>query len=227
MNHEVEDAQIGLHELGNSLGEELQQYFFENYPHEWHDEEAVTHALLSALVFSSNIRTRALRSSPQGGITLKATLTKKHDEAEHGADALIRFHCNEPEWKLSTATLVQAKRQEPGFSLSRAERTRLTTQIDRMLFHTSEAFVAVYSQELGINLFPAIAVRATSSADLFRLSAISWPLFLSGMFRGQLGEIVSDRIPNSDSQWQPMWELDIVAQIVREKPLERRRGTPA
>lgn len=227
MNNGVEDTQIGLHELGYSLGEELQQYFFENYPHEWHDEEAVTHALLSALVFNSNARARALRSSPKGGITLKATLTKKHDEAEHGADALIRFHCYEPEWKLSTATLIQAKRQEPGFSLSTAERSRLATQIDRMLFHTSEAFVAVYSQEAGINLFPAIAAKATSSADLFRLSAISWPWFLSGMFRGQLGEIVSDRIPNSDSQWQPMWELDIVAQIVREKPLERRRGTPA
>lgn len=226
------DDQIGplerkLHDIGYSLGVELQELFDDNYPKDWKDEEAVTHALLGAFVQNSKRISQIVRSSPQGGITLKATFTKKHDEAGHGIDALIRFRCDDPDWNLSTSTLLQSKRHEPGTRFSTSDYQRLSEQIQKMLFHTTEAFVMIFSEQRGIQLFPAVSVLASSSRDPFELTPISWPWFLSGIFRGRMGEIVNARIPAAESSWLPMWELDIVAQIVREQPLEEALAAPA
>ncbi|MER9526678.1 hypothetical protein NKI96_24440 [Mesorhizobium sp. M0292] len=96
------------------------------------------------------------------------------------------------------------------------DHNRLTDQLKKMLAYTTEAFVLIYSKDAGIQVVPAVAALALGSRDLFDVAAISWPWCLSAVFRGRMGEVAGSRVPGSD--WEPMFELDILAAAVREKP---------
>lgn len=210
------DFQRALDALALELGALTQGLFDENYGAHWRDEEATTHQLLGGLVAAAKLIAERLRPE---GLTLRATSTQKHREKEHGVDALIRFRCDDPLWRLDTVVLLQAKRQEPQHGLDADDRKRLRDQLTKMLRYTSEAFVMVYSAREGICLFPATAAYGSQSRDLFDLAFIRWPEFLSGVLRGRFGELRHHRVPDEGPDWTPMFELDLIAEAISEAPL--------
>jgi len=205
--------QNALADMGETLGRSTLKLFRDHYLRSWPDEEATTGALLGALAALAS-RTESERTDL--AVNLRAKLTRKRDEAKHGADVLIRFICDEPEWEISTSTLIQAKRQEPDRPLVAGEHTRLMGQIDKMLSFTTEAFVMIYSEDRGIQLVPAVAARALGGRDLFQMATINWAGFLSALLRGRLGEPLATRVPGPDDDWSPTWVLEIEAVARRE-----------
>ncbi|MEZ2127646.1 MULTISPECIES: hypothetical protein [unclassified Sinorhizobium] len=161
--------------------------FHKKYLGQWPDEENVTSGLLSALQTILDMQGESRLNGLPRRFELRAKLTRKKEESENGADALVRFRCNEQEWTINTMILIQAKRQEPGEGLRRADHDRLLSQVDKMLGHSAEASVMVYSARDGICLFPAVVARSLGSNDLFESSAITWADFLSGIFCGAMG----------------------------------------
>lgn len=110
-----------LFALGDDLGRQTVDMFRASYLTDWPDEEASTGSLFGALEAMAMMS----KPMPSTGLQLKVRLTTKRDEAQHGADALIRFRCTDDYWQISTNTLIQAKRQEPGAPLSTADHDRL------------------------------------------------------------------------------------------------------
>lgn len=212
--------QQALDTLGDQLGALTQVGFDESYLSDWPDEEAVTGALLGSLVTAAGLFNERMAAQTGPALLLRATLTKKRDEARHGVDALIRFRCDEADWKLETAVLLQAKRQEPGKPMATGDHDRLRGQLIKMLAHTPESFVMTYSREKGICIVPAVAAQGLRSRDLFDLAYIPWPRFLSGVLRGRFGEIMSTRLPREGQGWMPMFELELAAVLTREEPQE-------
>jgi hypothetical protein len=207
------DVQQELHDLAMKLGEEQQHLFAECFGSDWPDEESTTAALFGALALSMR------RASKVGslGIELRASFTKKRDEAVNGTDVLIRFRCDEPEWRIGTTTLIQAKKLDAGATMVRAEHDRLTGQLRKMLSYTPEAFVLLYSVSSGIHAIPAVPALALGSRSLFDVATIDWSWFLSGVFRGRMGEFSGARLPGEG--WEPTWVFDIVASATREEPM--------
>jgi hypothetical protein len=213
----IADLQAALDQIGEGLGVVTQAGFEKCYLSDWPDEESVTGALLGSLTTAAKLLTQMMASQPGPSVELRAILTQKRNEARHGVDALIRFRCVEEEWPLHTAVLLQAKRQEPGEPLSSAEFGRLRLQVRKMLAHTTECFIMVYSKENGICLFPAVAVDGLRGRDLFDLAFIPWPRFLSGVLRGRFGEPSPERLPQEGVDGMPMFELELEMALGREE----------
>jgi hypothetical protein len=79
--------------------------------------------------------------------------------------------------------------------------------------------VILYTQHEGIQLVPALAASALGPAEMLDLSVITWPSFLSGIFRGHIGEPVASRSPYGEDGWRPKWELELEAVATRAAPL--------
>ena len=206
--------QSSLHKFAFALAEESEILFSASYKSDWPDEETTTGALFGALVSMAN-RT----SHEKFGIRLKAQFTTKRDEASHGADIFVRFLCNEPQWQISTTTVIQAKRVEPTQMMTSSDHKRLTMQLNKMLAHTTESFVLIYSQESGIQALPAVAARSLTTKQPFDAQTIGWGLFLSGIFRGRMGEPNPARLPSN-----PRHQLTIVAETATATPAASAMG---
>ncbi len=212
---DAKELQAGLHNLAFEVGEESNRLFFESFLEDWPDEEATTGALFGALVSTIKTMSGENRASSKYGIKLRAQLTKKRDEAEHGADVFVRFSCNEPHWQIQTTTVIQAKKLDLSRPMTSGDHTRLSDQLGKMLARTTESFVLVYSSQ-GIQALPAVAAQALKTKQLFDADMISWQWFLSGIFRGRMGETNSDRLPAN-----PRIDVAIIAQAAEEEPKTR------
>jgi hypothetical protein len=212
------EFQESLERLGTDIGAETLALYEESFGSDWPDEEATTGALLGAVALSAKQHAERMRLQGAGGITLKAGLTQKHREKEHGGDALIRFSCQEAEWSISSTTMIQAKRHDRNHPFNTADYQRLTGQLVKMMRYTPESFVMLYSRREGIQLVHALAARSLGSRDLFDLQPLPWARFLSGIFLGHFGEPVPDRAPDAAEGWKPMWVLEITASMTREVP---------
>lgn len=201
----AKEFQNNLHDLAFDLGRESDRLFRESYGRDWPDEESTTGALFGALVQSA----RGL-TEKKHGIRLRVQFTKKKDEAEHGADVFVKFKCNEPHWKIDTTTVIQAKRIEPSRAMGSGDHERLMGQLNKMLLYTTESFILIYSSENGIQALSAVAARSLCSRQPFDADTISWPWFLSAIFRGRLGEPDHSRLPS-----RPQFEIEIVAEAAR------------
>ncbi|MER8536852.1 hypothetical protein NKH61_29435 [Mesorhizobium sp. M1005] len=206
--------QKALHDLAFDLGARSHRLFSESFTDDWPDEESTTGALFGALVNSAMAVSRTGLAKSRHGIELRAQLTKKRDEAEHGADVFIKFSCDEPQWQIKTTTVIQAKKLEPTRSMTSGDHARLTKQLNKMLAHTTESFLLIYSSTNGIQVVPAVAVRSLGTRKPFDLDMMSWQWFLSAIFRGRLGEPNSDRLPG-----KPKIEVTLVAKAASEESM--------
>ncbi|WP_454659093.1 hypothetical protein [Bosea beijingensis] len=191
----AKEFQAALHNLAFDLGAESNRLFLDSYQEDWPDEESTTGALFGALVNSIRSLTKMDQSRNDYGIEFKAEFSKKSAEAEHGADVFVHFRCDEPHWKIRTTTVLQAKRVEPNRSMTSGDHERLSTQLTKMLTHTTESFVLMYSRD-GIHVLPAVAAQALQTRHLFDADTITWQWFLSGIFRGRMGETDPNRLPD-------------------------------
>ena len=217
----ISDFQENLERLANDIGDETLELYKENFGSQWPDEEATTGALLGAVALSAKQHARSMAGMGSSGLSLKAGLTQKHREKEHGGDALIRFSCQEPEWSISSTTMIQAKRHDRHHPFNTADYQRLTSQLDKMMRYSPESFAMLYSREEGIHLVHALAARSAGTRDLFDLPTLAWPRLLSGIFLGHLGEPIPSRTPEEAEGWKPMWVLEITASMTREVPRSR------
>lgn len=213
------DVQKSLERLAMEIGEETLALYEDNFGKDWPDEESTTAALLGAVAIKAREHAARLRAAGAGGLSLRAQLTKKRDEKHNGADALIRFSCEELHWSISTTTMIQSKRHDRNVPFGMADDARLRRQLSAMLRYTPESFVMIFSRDEGIQLVPALAAASLGTPrDLFNISTLAWPQFLSGIFLGQFGEPVPARAPEVGEQWNPTWVLEIVAEMTRSVP---------
>jgi len=84
--------------------------------------------------------------------------------------------------------LAQAKRQEPGSKLVRSEWDRLQIQCRKMIRHTPESFVFVYSLN-GVYMIPAVKVLScTDIEDLHTLHPEKTGSFYRSHFECFIGD---------------------------------------
>jgi len=91
------------------------------------------------------------------------------EEKRHGADLMGILDIDIPGYRVIKGFLSQAKRAEPGSRLRNQHWDRLRSQCEKMLVRTPDSFVWVYSKSDGIRIFPAEAVLALKSRDIFEL----------------------------------------------------------
>lgn len=195
----VEDNVMGLYRRGNI-----------------EDEESLSGALCSQL------------SSGQSGIIDVSIVHKQIEESKIGADLLVTFCCTDDEWPLRSRLLVQAKRAEPGTRMATRDWKFMQVQVRKMLAIAVESFIMAYSRERGIVVFPAIAVAACKSRDLFDLRQYAFDEFVEGIFCGRIGQEPAGGTvaPYDDDAWGAKYELRIVASMFRPEPeVAPRRST--
>lgn len=182
------------------------------------DEESLSGALCS------------LFCSQQSGIIDVSIVHKQIEEPKIGADLLITFCCTDKEWPLRSRLLVQAKRAEPDHRMANRDWDFMQNQVRKMLDIAVESFIMAYSKERGIVVFPAIAVSACKSRDLFDLRQYSFSDFVEGIFCGRIGqEPAGSATASYDHEaWGAKYELNIVASMFRPEPnvTSRRLASP-
>lgn len=67
--------------------------------------------------------------------------------------------------------LAQAKRVEPSGKFAASEAFRLREQCDKMLRHTSDSFVFLYSAHSGVTVVPAVEVIGARDCNPHELTA--------------------------------------------------------
>lgn len=108
-----------------------------------HDEDDITGILIGQL--------DAELDGQIGDLTWDTSVVRHRagtaaEEKAIGADMIIHVRLDTPKISYSKGVLVQAKRSEPGISLSGADHTRLVDQCKKMLAVTPESFVFNYAQ---------------------------------------------------------------------------------
>lgn len=101
--------------------------------------------------------------------TFRTARGRGAEEREYGADLLGVLDIELPKYACKKGFLAQAKRAEPETVFSQDAWNELVEQCRRMLRYTPDAYVIVYSKELGIRIFPANAVIGLTSRDIFDL----------------------------------------------------------
>ncbi len=154
------------------------------------DEPTITGALVTRL-------RDALDGFMTSGIFWSARVMSSHgantEESVYGADFLGVLNLSMPGLSVSKGFLAQAKRQEPGTKLSRAEWKRLTEQCEKMLTYSTESFVFVYSLN-GVYMVPAIkVVSCLTVEDLHTLH----PQNTGPFYRNHFECFIGDRRLNS------------------------------
>lgn len=152
------------------------------------DEESLTAALCGFLAAGRHLDPARELDASRLDV---AVLHKVTEEPSIGADLMIVFESRIPEWTLRTRTLVQAKRAEPGRTMTPTAWTRMHGQVSAMLQHVHESFVLVYSLDEESCVFPALPVAGCSSRDLFDLDCYRFRGFLEGIFCGFIGEALT------------------------------------
>ncbi|HVI60418.1 MAG TPA: hypothetical protein VM619_16310 [Luteimonas sp.] len=172
------------------------------------DEESLSGALCSQL------------RSDRSGIIDVSIVHKQIEEPKIGADLLIAFRCTDTEWPIRSRLLVQAKRAEPDVRMATRDWDFMQDQVRKMLDIAVESFIMAYSRECGIVVFPAIAVAACRSRDLFDLRQYAFPDFVDSIFCGRIGqEPAGGSIATyGDDAWGARYELQIVASMFRPEP---------
>ena len=109
------------------------------------------------------------------------------EEKTFGADILIHVQMNTPTDNYSKGVLVQVKRLEPGKKLALADHQDLVEQCDRMLGHSSAAFVFDYARR-GMRCGSAARVRGSSRRDLYDICNWTPFRFFLELFRCPIGD---------------------------------------
>lgn len=134
------------------------------------------------------------------------------EEKRHGADLMGVLDIDIPDFRVIKGFLSQAKRAEPRSKLRNQDWDRLQSQCEKMLLRTPDSFVWVYSKSAGIRIFPAEAVLALKSRDIFELYSRSVARF----FEYHIECFVGDRRLNSTD----IKALDALAEFPVERILE-------
>jgi hypothetical protein len=127
-----------------------------------------------------------------GGVTWTAkTLTSstaKSQETEFGADFMGVFEAKLPGYDIAKGFLAQSKRVEPGSTFSAAESLRLRDQCKKMLDHSPDSFVFIYSQQAGILVAPASEVLASRDCNPHELMTTPMKGFYRRHFECFIGD---------------------------------------
>ena len=98
------------------------------------------------------------------------TLTDKvvrGQEHEFGADFMGALDVELEGFSVKKGFLAQAKRVEPSTPYKAAESARLKSQCKKMLRHTPDSFVFLYSAQSGITVVPAVTVLGVTCPGIF------------------------------------------------------------
>jgi len=114
------------------------------------------------------------------------------EEQEFGADILVHVRFDGRHLKYDKGVLVQAKKLQVGEQISRREHERLKGQCEKMLDHSPESFVWIYSNT-GMRCAPARSIQGSPDLDLNNLAVWTSYRFFWELFRCPIGdgEIVS------------------------------------
>jgi hypothetical protein len=96
---------------------------------------------------------------------------KKGQEQEFGADFMGALDVEIEEFSAKKGFLAQAKRLEPSAKFPASEASRLRQQCDKMLSHTPDSFVFLYSAQSGVTVVPAIAVVGARDCNPHELTS--------------------------------------------------------
>ena len=133
----------------------------------------------------------AMRGFTTKGVRWSAmTLTDRgsnSQEREFGADFAGVLDIDLEDFKVQKGFLAQAKRIERTDYMRESERARLLGQCNRMLEHTSDAFVFLYSID-GVSVVPAVSVVSASFANPHELYARSLRGFYEAHFECFIGD---------------------------------------
>ena len=137
------------------------------------EEPDITSRIVGAIEDRVNNKSKS-ENSKRNGIRWQArTLRTGHgiaaEEKRYGADLLGLLDIDLPNYRVKKGFLAQAKRIEPGEKPSARDWGRLCEQCEKMLKHTPESFVWVYSKSMGIRIYPAISVIAIDSRNIYNL----------------------------------------------------------
>jgi hypothetical protein len=124
-----------------------------------------------------DVSVRKLRSKGRGGV----------EEGEFGADIVVAANINLDEFKEQKGILVQAKKLELGGRFGPDEWERLKRQMDKMLQHTSESYVWIYSEE-GVRSIRANAVKALMNRTPDTIFTSRCSTFLAEFIKSRHGD---------------------------------------
>ena len=139
-----------------------------------------------------------MRNQQFGGVvwqarTLRTGRGVAAEEKRHGADLMGVLDVDLPGYRTKKGFLAQAKKAEPERQFSSNDWQRLRSQCETMLERTSDSFVFIYSLQRGIRVFPANAILALGSRDIFELYDRS----LSSFFESHIECFIGDSRLNS------------------------------
>ncbi|WP_298705808.1 hypothetical protein [Variovorax gossypii] len=156
----------------------------------YEDEDDITAALAGSLRAHISMQGGPVRWS---GKVMRHRSGRAAEEKNTGADLLIHVALDTPALKYSKGVLVQAKRNEPGVSMSNGEHARLLAQCGKMLSITSAAYVFNFSK--GKMRCGSATVVQGSSNDLIAALPLTPYRFFLDLFRCATGdqEITSHR----------------------------------
>lgn len=95
----------------------------------------------------------------------------RSQEREFGADFMAALDVELEGFSVKKGFLAQAKRIEPSNGFPARESTRLGDQCKRMLDHTPDSFVFLYSAQSGITVVPAITVVGARDCNPHELTS--------------------------------------------------------
>ncbi len=95
----------------------------------------------------------------------------RSQEQEFGADFMAALDVEMEGFSAKKGFLAQAKRVEPSGTFPASEFSRLRNQCERMLQHTSDGFVFLYSAQSGVTVVPAIAVLGAHDCNPHELTS--------------------------------------------------------
>ena len=137
-----------------------------------------------------------------GGVKWTAkTLTDRganSQESEFGADFLGALSLEFDDYNVKKGFLAQAKIVEPSDTFPKKESERLIDQCNKMLNHTSDAFVFLYSHQSGIEIVPAVEVVSARHCNPHELTTKA----ITEFFKDHLECFIGDRsiqVANSET----------------------------
>jgi len=161
------------------------------------DEPSITDRWIGAVV--SALATGPRRFGPAAtGIswdakTLRSSSGSAAEEKRHGADLLGVAEIHIGDSVIRKGFLAQAKRTEPGETLSNDRWRELKAQSELMLERSPVSYVLAYSKRQGIRFIPAIAVANLDRRDLFDFNSLP----LEQFFQWHLACFIGDHRLNS------------------------------
>ena len=94
----------------------------------------------------------------------------RSQEREFGADFIAALDVEMEEFSVKKGFLAQAKRVEPSERFRSSESSRLREQCKKMLKHTPDSFVFLYSAQSGVTVVPAIEVLGARDCNPHELT---------------------------------------------------------